>query len=48
MEVEASQVGDGDYSREGSRNNSPQRQMEEEVERIGAKPSKVGVENEGG
>jgi len=29
MEVEASQVGDGGYSREGFRSSSIQRQMEE-------------------
>jgi len=48
MEVEASQVGDGGYSREGSKNNSTPRQMDEEVQKIGARPSKVGVEKEGG
>ncbi len=35
MEVEASQVGDGSYSSEGSRSSSIQRQMEEEVQKIG-------------
>jgi hypothetical protein len=48
MEVEASQVGDGGYSKEDSKSNSTPRQMDEEVQKIGARPSKVGVEKEGG
>jgi hypothetical protein len=47
MEVEASQVGDGGYSRGGFRSSSIQRQMEEEVQKIGVRPSKVGVKKEG-
>lgn len=46
MEVEASQVGDGGYSREDF-SSSIQRQMEEEVQKIGVRPSKVGVKKEG-
>jgi hypothetical protein len=48
MEVEASQVGDSGYSREGFKSNSTPRQMEKEVQKIGARLSKVGVEKEGG
>jgi hypothetical protein len=48
MEAEASRVGDGDHSKEGSRSSSIQGQMEEKVKIIGVGPSKVGIEKEGG
>ncbi len=44
IEVEASQVGGGGHSKEGSKSISIQGQMEEELERIGVRPNKVGVE----
>ncbi len=44
MEVEASQVGGGGHSMEGSKSSFTQRKMEEEVERIGVRPSKIGIE----
>ncbi len=47
MEAEASQVGGGSHSKEGSMSSSTQGQMEEEVERIGVRLSKVGVEKKG-
>jgi hypothetical protein len=48
MEIETSWVGGGGHSKEGSKSSSIQGQMEEEVERIGVRPNKVGVEKEGG
>lgn len=48
MEVEASRVGGGGHSKEGSKSSSIQGQMEEEVEKIGVRPSKVGIEKKGG
>jgi hypothetical protein len=48
MGVEASQIDDGDRSREGFKSSSIQMQMEEEVQKIGIIPNKVGVEKEGG
>ncbi len=47
MEAKASWVGGGSHSKEGSMNSSIQGQMEEEVERIGVRPNKVGVEKKG-
>jgi hypothetical protein len=48
MEAEASRVGGASHSKEGSMSSSTQGQMEEKVERIGVRLSKVGVEKEGG
>jgi hypothetical protein len=48
MEVEASRVGGGGHSKEGSKSSSIQGQMEEKVEKIGVRPSKVGIEKKGG
>jgi hypothetical protein len=44
MEVEASRVGGGGHSEKGSKSSSIQGQMEEEVEKIGVRPSNVGIE----
>jgi hypothetical protein len=48
MEVEASWIAGGNCSREDSRHNSTRGQMEEKVQRIGARLGNVGVEKEGG
>jgi len=48
MEVETSQVGGDSCSREGSKNSSTQKQMEEKVQKTNVKPKKVEFKKEGG
>ncbi len=48
VEVEASHDNGGGCSKEGSKSSSTQGQMEKEVHKTSVKPSKVGIENEGG
>jgi hypothetical protein len=47
MEVEASWIGGGGCSREVSKHNSTQGQMDEKVQRTSARLGNVGVEKEG-